>query len=103
MKDRDDKFIMETYFGGGMYNMTDRPPQRQVEEQELPPDPMAAGEEMPPIEGEEGLEEPTTIELTPEEVDVLRAIMMKLPPPEEEEGELPPEGGEMPEEIPPAV
>lgn len=100
MKDRDDKFIIETYFGGGMYNMTD-PPQRQVEEQELPPAPPAEGE-MPPIEGEEGLEEPVTLELTPEEVDVLRAIMMKLPPPEEE-GELPPEGGEMPQEIPPAV
>lgn len=101
MKDRDSKFIMENYFGGGVFSMADRP-QRQVEEQgEVPPAPPAEGE-VPPAEGEMP-EEPTTIDLTPEEVDALRAIMMKLPPEEEEGGELPPEGGEMPEQMPPAV
>ena len=102
MKDRDSKFIMENYFGGGVFSMADRP--QQVEEQgEIPPAPPAEGE-IPPAEGEGEFEEPVTIELSPEEVDVLRAIMMKLPPPEEEEGgELPPEGGEMPEPMPPAV
>ena len=74
---------------------------QELDEQEAPvEDPAAA-----PVEGEAPVEElePVMLELAPEEVDLLRNLLAKLPPEEEEGGEeLPPEQP-APEQMPPAM
>jgi hypothetical protein len=93
MKNRDDKIMFENYanFMGT----------QEIAEQEAPIEDPAA----PPVDGEAPMEEPEPVmlELSPEEVDLLRGLLAKLPP-EEVEGEEGIPGEEpAPEQVPPAM
>ena len=73
---------------------------QEIDEQEAPLEDPA----VTPAEGEAPVEEPEPVmlELMPEEVELLRGLLAKLPP-EEGEGEEAPVEEPAPEQVPPAM